>query len=424
MAEQEFKFIGVEKPEDIRICVYTILKSEMKFIDRFLESVKDACGIYLLDTGSTDGSYEYLCELAEKPEWKGKLFVEQKIYKPFRFDVSRTDNMRMIPPPEEGGPHCCFQVDLDEVLSPGWLPDFQKVCFEHPDFDRLNYLYAWNHDEDGNPGRVFYYNKFHHNHIGYATIRPVHEFIEWVSEEPCPFHGSYRVSDTKIYKHHYPDQTKSRSSYLPLLELRAKENPDELTGLCYLLREYQFNNRYDDSLKVAITVYIKAQKWARNETGLLCNIAKELAVDFDKVGCADEAEFFYKKALEYEPRLKDSYMQYGQLLAYHGRPLEALKVLEESKQKARRLYDWRELDYMWSEWKEAQLRADCYCWLGDYDLAWKTIREGAKYIRLPKDVTESGYEGFAGDYNFCKGKYQERHPDEVIEDTLKIPQKN
>ena len=98
MAEKVKWLIGVEKPEDIRICVYTILKSEMKFIDRFLASVKDACGIYLLDTGSTDGSYEYLCELAEKPEWKGKLFVDQKIITPWHFGNARTENMKILCP--------------------------------------------------------------------------------------------------------------------------------------------------------------------------------------------------------------------------------------------------------------------------------------------------------------------------------------
>ena len=138
-----FSFPNVTKPEDIKIGIYTILKNERKFIDRYLAWCKESDGVWLLDTGSTDGSYEYLCELAEKPEWKDKLFVEQKIYNPFRFDTARTDNMRMVPPPEEEhGVDVLVQVDLDEVMIQGWKQAFQRTAFEHPNFDRLQYFFA------------------------------------------------------------------------------------------------------------------------------------------------------------------------------------------------------------------------------------------------------------------------------------------
>ena len=52
----------------------------------------------------------------------------------------------------------------------------------------------------------------------------------------------------EVHLHHYPDQTKSRASYLPLLELRAKENPDDYYGLIYLAHEYYYRGKYESSI--------------------------------------------------------------------------------------------------------------------------------------------------------------------------------
>jgi tetratricopeptide (TPR) repeat protein len=52
-----------------------------------------------------------------------------------------------------------------------------------------------------------------------------------------------------IYLHHYADNTKSRSSYLPLLELRKQENPSDHYGRIYLAHEYFYHNMYEKSIK-------------------------------------------------------------------------------------------------------------------------------------------------------------------------------
>ena len=45
-----------------KICVYAICKNESKFINRWLECVKEADYICVLDTGSTDNSVDLLKE--------------------------------------------------------------------------------------------------------------------------------------------------------------------------------------------------------------------------------------------------------------------------------------------------------------------------------------------------------------------------
>ena len=142
----------------------------------------------------------------------------------------------------------------------------------------------------------------------------------------------------------------------------------------------------------------------KNTSDLMTNTAWGIADAFNRVGLADEAEYFYKKAIEYEPRLKDNYMRYAQFLAYHGRPLEALEQIRLSKEKSIRLYDWREIDYFWKPWKESQIKADAYCWLGDYNLAWAEINFGLESMECEDDKNEARGEGFFSDYEFIRGK--------------------
>lgn len=50
----------------MKICVYTICKNEVQFIERYLEHLKDADLIHISDTGSTDGIWEKLNSLLPK----------------------------------------------------------------------------------------------------------------------------------------------------------------------------------------------------------------------------------------------------------------------------------------------------------------------------------------------------------------------
>ena len=43
-----------------KICVYAICKNELKFVDQWLENMSEADYIVVLDTGSTDGTFEKL----------------------------------------------------------------------------------------------------------------------------------------------------------------------------------------------------------------------------------------------------------------------------------------------------------------------------------------------------------------------------
>lgn len=63
----------------MKVCVYAISKNEEKFVSRWVDSMKEADEIYVLDTGSTDNTVSKLKELG--------VNVVSKIISPWRFDI-------------------------------------------------------------------------------------------------------------------------------------------------------------------------------------------------------------------------------------------------------------------------------------------------------------------------------------------------
>lgn len=53
-----------------KVCVYAISKNEEKFVDRWVDSMKEADEIYVLDTGSTDNTIKKLKKLGVKVKRK------------------------------------------------------------------------------------------------------------------------------------------------------------------------------------------------------------------------------------------------------------------------------------------------------------------------------------------------------------------
>ena len=89
----------------MKICVYAIAKNESKFIERWYNSVKEADYVCVLDTGSSDNTFEKLKSL--------NIITKQKKYENFRFDKARNDSMELIPDDTD----ICVCIDLDEVFG-------------------------------------------------------------------------------------------------------------------------------------------------------------------------------------------------------------------------------------------------------------------------------------------------------------------
>ena len=211
---------------NLKICVYAICKNESKFIKRWLESIKDADYICVLDTGSTDNSLELLKE--------AKVILGEKTFEKFRFDEARNEALKLIPKDAD----VCISIDIDEVALPGWKEAIKKVW--QPNTTRLRYTYNWSLDEFDRPKVSFYQDKIHNK--DYIWVNAVHEILKYQGKEEV-----YAQSEELVINH-YPDQTKPRSSYLPLLEIAVSEDPENDRNMHYLGREYMYYGKWEEAI--------------------------------------------------------------------------------------------------------------------------------------------------------------------------------
>lgn len=125
----------------MKVYVYAICKNESKFAKRWMESMSEADGVYVLDTGSEDDTVQLLREAG--------AVVEIQEFKPWRFDTARNRSLEMVPEDAD----VCVCTDLDELFHPGWRALLEAAW--KPDTTRAAYRYTWNFNPDGSEGFVF-----------------------------------------------------------------------------------------------------------------------------------------------------------------------------------------------------------------------------------------------------------------------------
>lgn len=226
----------------MKTCVYAIAKNESKFIDRWYNSVKEADYICVLDTGSTDDTFSKLKNL--------NIITKQIFYKNFRFDLARNDSMELIPEDAD----ICVCVDMDEVLVSGWSQILKENWNSHT--TQARYRYTWNFNSDGSEGIVFMSEKIHKNKL-FKWKHPVHEILT-----PTYNFQNNIINLPNIQVNHLADNQKSRSNYLPLLELSVKEDPNDDRNMHYLGREYMFYKQYNKAIKTLKKhLSLKTSQW-------------------------------------------------------------------------------------------------------------------------------------------------------------------
>lgn len=275
----------------MKICVYAICKNEEKFVDRWVDSMQEADAIYVLDTGSTDNTVKKL---------KARnVIVETQEIKPWRFDVARNLSLEMVPEDYD----ICVCTDLDEIFVPGWRIELEKIW--QPNTDRIQYNYNWSLDKNDNPLVNFYIEKIH-TRKNYIWTHPVHEVLTCTKEK------ENKITTDRITVNHYPDNTKSRSSYLPLLELSVMEDPDDDRNMHYLGREYMYYGKYNESIDTLIKHLKLPRATWKDER---CASMRFIARCYVALERYDEAEMWLNKAIMEAPHLRDpliekAYLEY------------------------------------------------------------------------------------------------------------------
>lgn len=202
----------------MKIAVATIALNESQFVRRWAESCQEADYRFILDTGSTDGT-------TTMAGIYGVKYATQ-VFTPWRFDHARNAIWKHIPTDID----YVIWLDMDEVLTPGWRQALERV----PNgTTRPRYKYVWSWNTDGSEGLVYGGDKICARH-GYEWKHPVHEVLKPVDVLEC----QSWIDGLEI--HHHPDPTKSRSQYLPLLQLAVEEEPNDDRNQFYLAREYFF----------------------------------------------------------------------------------------------------------------------------------------------------------------------------------------
>lgn len=326
-----------------KICVYAITKNEEQFVEKWYESMKEADSVVVLDTGSTDNTVNKLKELGAT--------VEVKVIDPWRFDVARNEAMKLVP----DDCNILISTDLDEILEPGWAQPLREKWIEGV-HERGVYKYTWSHLADGSDGRVFRYDKIHSRKWEWRC--PVHELL--FNKETNDNHYDYNNTldlFNDIHLHHYPDQTKSRSSYLPLLELRAQENPEDYYGLIYLAHEYYYRGMYEKSINLLKRI-ISDYKDNYNTLELascylfmgdsyrsLADISED---NSKKNAYRQNAINSYQIAIDIDPTYREPYLDLAKVLLDKEDYSLAEYYVKRGLKRSFRHFTWLERDTSWS----------------------------------------------------------------------------
>ena len=342
----------------MKICVYAICKNEEKFVDRFYESAKDADGIYVLDTGSTDDTVNKLRSHG--------IIVQQKKIDPWRFDVARNLSLEMIPEDFD----VCIALDLDEILVDGWKEIILNNWKE--DTTRLRYNYIWSHDEYGKPAVNFICDKIH-SRKNYKWVNPVHEILKSDKEEKF-------ITCDNLTIEHFPDKTKSRSSYLPLLELAVKEDPNNDRNTHYLGREYMFHQRWNEAIDMLLKhLSLPTALWKDER----CASMRFIARCYKNLNRFEEAKMWLKKAIVEAPYLRDPYIELA-LLHYQLKEWDnvieycnkALEIKTHAKSYINEPFSWDHTVY--------DLLSIAYYNLKDYQKSLDNINKALEISPLDK----------------------------------------
>lgn len=273
-----------------KIVVYAICKNEEKFVENWVNSMSEADEIHVLDTGSSDNTVEKLKRLG--------VHVETKKIDPWRFDVARNESLKLVPLDTD----ICVCTDLDETFLPGWRKILEEVWDDKT--TRLRYNYNWKLDENDFPLVNFYIEKIH-KRKDYHWAHPVHEILEPEIEEV------FKTTD-KITVNHRPDETKSRSSYLPLLELSVKERPLDDRNMHYLGREYMYYGMWNEAIDTLIRhLHLPTSTW-KDERCASMRFISRCYINLNRFA---EAEMWLDKAIKEAPYLRDPFVERA-LLAF------------------------------------------------------------------------------------------------------------
>lgn len=312
--------------------MYAIAKNEQHNVKDWLQNVKDADGIFVLDTGSKDHTVSLL-------EAGGAVVNQMHPGHVFRFDQARNMAMAHIPSDYD----VCISLDFDERLSPGWREVIETQFTD--EMSAANYTLVFEHDAEGNI-TLSYPRLAIHRRDCVTWQYPVHEIAvpNELGQKPT----------LPIACVHY-GQPKEAGHYLELLQLAYDETPDA-RNTQYLAREYFAMKNY----QMANTLYQKhvdIEEFAPFRAESCMKIAR-MCQEFKT------AEWWYRHAIQNCDNIREPYCHLATLYFQHRKYEHAVSCVKSALEYQKPEYDMIFEDIYYSgPWIDHMLMA-CYQQLG------------------------------------------------------------
>ena len=356
-----------------KICVYAICKNELKFVDKWLDSMSEADYIVVMDTGSTDGTFE---KLKSDPR---VTKVIQKEIKPWRFDVARNESMKLCP--DDANILIC--TDFDELLSKGWA-DIVRANWKE-DTTRGFYNYAWSHNSLGERRDTFKYDKMHTR--DYEWKYPVHEVLVPKEENFQQIEINFQK---EIWLDHWQDKTKPRKFYFELLELACKENPNDSHIRMLLAREYLIKQESQKSLEEFLEVLKMPDIDRPSRRLVLLNSLIQVAFIYEAEKNFDEAMWYCQEFIKEDKTYREPYFLMAEMYNIMKMHTLAEACCKAGFEYGVQKYDWVERGNTWLGWGY-DLLSVAQIQLGKLDEAEENIKIAIKHepndIRIIKNYT-------------------------------------
>ena len=346
-----------------KICIYAICKNEIKFVDKWLENMSEADYIVVLDTGSTDGTYE---KLQQDPR---VTRVEQEIITPWRFDVARNRSMDLIP--DDADILVC--TDFDELFEPGWaqllrdnwVPGYHNRC---------HYTYVWDHSDIGDPQTIFTYDKIHVKDLYWRFA--AHEVL-WHEDM---LHYSQNVLDLReqLVLHHWQDISKPRGSYLDLLKLACEEEPNCSHIWSLYGREHILRQEYEEAIEVLLkTLDCEDLEYSDGQKTLLQTLYF-LGLSFYNLKKYDECYWYCQEFLRLNTSYREPYLLMSRAYIDQQLPILAEATVKVMFEYTTHKKDWLEQGDSWT-WVPYGVLGATYINLSNWEKAQENLKIALKY---------------------------------------------
>ncbi len=227
-----------------KTAAYTICKNEIKHLEKWLYYTDKHDYRVILDTGSTDGTWEELQRVAEKDSG---LIIKQVEVTSWKFDVARKINLAMVPTDVQW----CLSPDLDEYYSVNVLKEMEDCIRQRPDVtciacDRLD---IYSDVVRVGPPKNLGTNKIH-RYGDYTWSQPIYEHLSWIHKD----RSEVEIYRDELYLIHDQDFKKKERPelYLKMLTDEWRENSSNDWVLWFLCNHYYREKNMEMFIDVAL----------------------------------------------------------------------------------------------------------------------------------------------------------------------------